>query len=106
MNQIFDKTLQINKKINYARYAPAKYLKDIPSSEDLQIQLVSQENIRGFMRSLLVKRLESSFYAFKQTLGRFIKSYDDFIKMFDKGTVYISKKVDVYDFWNVALKMN
>jgi len=98
LNQIFDKTLQINKKINYARYAPAKYLKDIPSSEDLQIQLVSQENIRGFMRSLLVKRLESSFHAFKQTLGRFIKSYDNFITMFDKGTVYVSKKVDVYDF--------
>ncbi len=98
LNELFDKTLRFNKKIHYARYAPSKYLKEPPSTEDLQIQLVSQENIRGFMRSLLIKRLESSFYAFRQTLGRFIRSYDNFIKMFEEGTVYISKKVDVYDY--------
>lgn len=49
------------------------------------------------MKSILVKRLESSFYAFRMTLQRFIKSYDDFIKMAKTGTVYISKKIDVYD---------
>jgi len=104
LNSIFDKTLQVNKKIKYARYAPAKYLKEIPVSEDSQIQIVSQENIKGFMRSLLIKRLESSFHAFKQTLGRFIKSYDNFIDMYDKGTVYVSKKIDVYDFLERGLE--
>jgi len=98
LNNLFDKTLQINRKIHYARYTPSKYLKEKVPTEDLQIQLLSQENIRGFMRSLLVKRLESSFYAFRQTLRRFIESYDNFIKMFDAGTVYISKKIDVYDY--------
>jgi superfamily II DNA/RNA helicase len=43
------------------------------------------------MKILLVKRLESSFFAFKKSIGRFIKSYDMYIKEFDKGNVYISK---------------
>lgn len=49
------------------------------------------------MKSILVKRLESSFFAFKNTLGRFQSSYEKFIAMYDEGEVYISKKVDVYD---------
>ena len=49
------------------------------------------------MKGILVKRLESSFYAFRKTLGRFIDSYEKFINMFNDGEVYISKKVDVYD---------
>ncbi len=52
----------------------------------------------GFMKGILVKRLESSFYAFRKTLGRFIESYERFIDMMNtQGEVWISKKVDVYD---------
>jgi superfamily II DNA/RNA helicase len=49
------------------------------------------------MKGILVKRLESSFFAFRQSIDRFILSYENFINMFETGTVYISKKVDVYD---------
>jgi superfamily II DNA/RNA helicase len=45
-----------------------------------------------FMKILLVKRLESSFFAFKNSIGRFIHSYEMFIKEFEKGKVYVSKK--------------
>src|SRR5699024_10786391 len=31
------------------------------------------------------------------TLNHFVKSYEEFIDMYNKGTVYISKKVNVYD---------
>jgi len=44
------------------------------------------------MKILLVKRLESSFFAFKKSVDRFIYSYEMFIKEFDKGNVYVSKK--------------
>jgi len=44
------------------------------------------------MKILMVKRLESSFQAFRLTLDRFINSYDRVIIEFYKGTVYISKK--------------
>lgn len=98
LDSLFIDTLNIIKKISYSRYEPANYLKTQTLTEDLQIQKVGQENVRGFMKGLLVKRLDSSFYAFKKTLERFIKSYDKFIEMYDAGTVYISKKVDVYDY--------
>jgi len=45
-----------------------------------------------FMKILLIKRLESSFFAFKKSIDRFIYSYEMFIKEFDKGNVYVSKK--------------
>ena len=44
------------------------------------------------MKVLLVKRLESSFHAFRRTIDRFIHSYEMFIKTFDEGSVYVSKK--------------
>ena len=59
--------------------------------------LVGQRNIGGFMKGILVKRLESSFHAFRKTLNRFIESYEKFLEMSKTGEVYISKKVDVYD---------
>ena len=44
------------------------------------------------MKILMVKRLESSFPAFRLTLGRFIQTYERVIAEFQKGHVYISKK--------------
>ena len=49
------------------------------------------------MKGILVKRLESSFYAFKKSVDRFIQSYESFIQMFDEGRILISKSVNVYD---------
>lgn len=49
------------------------------------------------MKSILVKRLKSSFEAFRKTLNKFIKSHEKFLAMCEKGQVYISEKVDVYD---------
>jgi len=45
-----------------------------------------------FMKILLLKRLESSFFAFKKSIDRFIRSYEQFIYAYDKGEVFISKK--------------
>ena len=59
--------------------------------------LAAQRNMGGFMKGILVKRLESSFYAFRMSLDRFIESYEKFIVMVKTGEVYISKKIDVYD---------
>ncbi len=43
------------------------------------------------MRILLVKRLENSFFAFRNTVERFIVSYRHFLTELDKGNVYVSK---------------
>lgn len=59
--------------------------------------MIGQVNMQGFMKSLLLKRLESSFFAFKNTIRRFKESYEKFLSMYNQGTVYISKKYDVYE---------
>jgi superfamily II DNA or RNA helicase len=51
-----------------------------------------QRNLAKFMKILLVKRLESSFHAFRETLDRFIKSHELVLQAFDEGDVYTSKK--------------
>jgi len=95
IEKAFNDTIEIIKELSYSRYKPLTYLIDIPKS--IASQLVGQTNMSGFMKSILIKRLESSFYAFKKTLNRFILSYQKFIDMCESGEVYISKKVDVYD---------
>jgi superfamily II DNA/RNA helicase len=93
-NTVFNETVDVIKNFKYSRYKPLLYLKDTKKYATL---LTSQQNMGGFMKSILVKRLESSFFAFKNTLRRFEESYEKFINMFNQGDVYISKKVDVYD---------
>lgn len=94
-DSIFNETIEAIKDFKYARYKPLTYLKDTKMYASL---LVAQHNMGGFMKGILVKRLESSFYAFRKTLSRFIDSYERFIDMYKRtGEVWISKKVDVYD---------
>jgi superfamily II DNA/RNA helicase len=88
-DEIFNKTIElIAQKFKYARYTPMLYYKE-PID---QLEKQSQRNMGKFMRILLVKRLESSFFAFKNSVGRFISSYNMFIKEFEKGNVYVSKE--------------
>lgn len=95
IDRVFNETIGVILRLDYARYKPLTYLKKI--DKHLASMMVSQRNMSGFMKSILVKRLESSFEAFKKTLHRFISSYEKFISMCEDGKVYISKKVDVYD---------
>lgn len=90
----FNQTISIIKDFKYSRYTPLLYLKD---KKKYASMLAAQHNMGGFMKGILVKRLESSFFAFQKTLDRFIESYVKFIDMAKTGKVYISKKVNVYD---------
>ena len=93
ISDAFQKTVSLLKKFNYSRYTPLLYLKKSLSEFEKQ----SQRNIGGFMKTLLIKRLESSFLAFKKSIARFIASYKKFISMYNDGRIYISKKVSVFD---------
>ncbi len=91
LNTVFEKTIELitNKEIfHYSRYSPLLYLKE----ELKSFEKTSQVNMRGFMKILLIKRLESSFFAFKQSVSRFLKSYKNFLEIYKKGFVYTSAK--------------
>jgi len=89
LDAIFNDTVDmIVNQFKYARYTPILYLK----KELTSIEKISQRNMQGFMRVLLLKRLESSLFAFNRSISRFINSYEKFIGQFHKGNVYVSKK--------------
>lgn len=90
-NEIFIHTIEmITQKFKYARYTPLLpiYYKGEAQKGEEQ----GQRNMARFMKILLVKRLESSFYAFRNTLNRFIASYERFLEEYNNGFVYVSSK--------------
>lgn len=88
-DRIFQETMEsIARHLTYARYTPLLYLKEKITPLEEQ----SQRNMGGFMKVLLAKRLESSFYAFKKSIDRFLRSYERFLQEYEKGNVYVSKE--------------
>ncbi len=90
-DRIFNKTIElVTKRFKYTRYTPMlpEYFK---AWTVLQPEELAQKNMRKFMKILLVKRLESSFYAFRKSINRFTKSYEQFLAELDNGYVYVSK---------------
>jgi hypothetical protein len=88
-SEFFDESIRLlGKEFKYARYQPLAYYVGKRNQRDL----LSQRNLAKFMKILMVKRLESSFHAFRLSIDRFIHSYDRMIAEFRKGNVYISKK--------------
>ncbi|MEW6110179.1 MAG: helicase-related protein [Nitrospirota bacterium] len=88
-DRVFNETVRlISMEFRYARYTPLLYYK----GKIDQLEKQSQRNMGKFMKILLVKRLESSFFAFRNSIDRFLKSYEMFIEEFEKGNVYVSKK--------------
>ena len=91
-SSVFTDTLECitSADFHYARYQPLNPIYYKGPIEDRAVQ--GQRNLATFMKILLVKRLESSFFAFQETLRRFIKSHELVLQAFDDGAVYTSLK--------------
>ena len=91
-SSIFTDTLKCitSSDFHYARYQPLSPLYYTGPMEERAVQ--GQRNLATFMKILLVKRLESSFHAFQETLNRFIHSHELVLQAFDNGFVYTSQK--------------
>lgn len=87
-DRAFQETMDFIKVFKYSRYTPMLYYKGTITEQEKQ----GQRNLTTFMKMLLVKRFESSIYAFKKTLERFIHSYELMIEEYGKGNVYVSNK--------------
>ncbi len=96
--KVFEDTIKKITELNYSRYKPLTYMKPDKLTSTQKTLLVGQRNMGGFMKGILVKRLESSEYAFKMTLGRFVSSYKEFIDMYkNQGIILMNKKLNVND---------
>lgn len=84
-----------------ARYKPANYLNNLEDFKkatnkdfgDVDFLVMSQSNLADFMKKLLVRRFESSIYAFRSSLDNMIKSFENIKEWYEKlGKVPIYKK--------------
>jgi len=96
LDSLYDRTIEMIGNLSYARYKPSFYLREKLNENDPEF--LSQKNLAGLMKTLLLKRLESSFEAFRKSLDRFLHSHEKFLSMFEeRGEVYVSKEIDVYE---------
>lgn len=81
--------------IGYYRYRAIEYLQSDENRKIYGNVMGISNRLSAIMRTLLVKRLESSFHAFKQSLMRLQKSIDNMIEMFEKNTIFIAPDFDI-----------
>ena len=83
------------KDLVYARYQAIAGLKDeVARGLYDNAELVSRQ-LAGIRKNGLVKRLESSFHAFKISLNRFAQANQNMIDMFANGKVLIAPDMDI-----------
>lgn len=96
MEAAFNQTIELLKKFTYARYAPLLYLKN---KSKLGSNKARQENMKGFVKTMLIKRLESSIYAFNESIKRLQSSSQSFIRYYEQtNSIPIgaaSRKIDL-----------
>lgn len=89
--------------LTYARYQAIAYL--LPEkSEGLydNAQLISR-SLASIRKNGLVKRLESSFFAFKTSIARFRDANQYMINMFDNDRVFIAPDLDINHLYDLGL---
>ena len=101
LEQLYDKTIQYlsdsAEGLKYYRYQAIKYLKEDKKSKYKKADMISIQ-LAGIMKTLLVKRIDSSFYAFKQSLIRYYNANRVMLDMFKNGTIYIAPNLKVNEY--------
>lgn len=98
LEALYDKTImyisdQIN-GLNYYRYQAIKYLKPQKKNKYKKADNISTQ-LASIMKTLLVKRIDSSFFAFKQSLNRYYEANKVMLDMFENGIIYIAPNLKV-----------
>lgn len=84
------------KGLYYARYRAVEFLKPEYRKKYKNAVHIGQ-TLAGIYRVHMVKRLESSFYAFKKSLRTLLNITEDMIKMFEENKVIIAPDLKVKD---------
>lgn len=103
LETLYDKTIFVlsdeTQGLTYNRYRAIGFLKQPKKSKYKQADMISGQLAR-IMKTLLVKRIDSSFFAFKQSLERFMLATKAMVTMFENGKIYIAPNLPVSDMIN------
>ena len=94
-NSIIDKD-----KIDFYRYQAIAYLTDEANDGLYQSALTISRSLAYIMQTQLIKRLESSFYAFKKSLNKITTSTLHMIEMYERDSIFIAPDLDITDLLN------
>ena len=85
----------LDKRLTYARYQAIAYLKPeaAPGLYD-NAELISR-SLAGIRKNGMVKRLESSFYAFRKSVDNFRQANQNLIDMWEKDKIFIAPDMDI-----------
>jgi len=101
LEQLYDETIYFlshpKKGLTYNRYKAIGYLKPEKKKRYQAADLISSQ-LAMIMKTLLVKRVDSSFFAFKQSLKRFYDATNAMVMMFKKGKIFIAPNLPVTEF--------
>ncbi len=105
-SELFNTTVeQLVNRLQYNRYKAISGLKDdIQNLYYEKAELVSK-SLAFIMKTLLVKRLESSFFAFKHSLEKFHDANQRMIDMFEKDKIFIAPDLDINKFYENGLSV-
>lgn len=85
--------------LTYNRYRAIGALKPHKKQKYKKADMISTQ-LAKIMKTMLVKRIDSSFFAFRQSIRRFCNANDAMLKMFDNDRVYIAPNLPVSDMIN------
>ncbi len=88
LDDLYDRTFVVISKLNYVIYDEIKNLKPEARAK-YEIPEVAYSALADIMKTLLVKRLDSSFEAFKQSLNNFLIKLRSKIKQFENKKIFI-----------------
>jgi len=101
LDDLYDKTMLLlsddKQGIKYLRYQAIKFLKAEKKEKYSNADVASQALAR-IMKVLLVKRIDSSFHAFKASLNRFTLATEAMCRMFENGRVFIAPNLNVNEY--------
>lgn len=101
---LFENAMEVlDKKLSYARYQAIAYLKpEVSNGLYDNAELISR-SLAGIRKNGLVKRLESSFYAFQISLKNFRQANQNMIDMFNRDKVFIAPDLDINNLLEAGL---
>jgi superfamily II DNA/RNA helicase len=103
LDELYDKTIRVlshpTEGLTYNRYRAIGFLKPHLKNKYKQADMISSQ-LAKIMKTLLVKRIDSSFYAFKMSLERFMMATKAMVTMFENGKIYIAPNLPVSEMIN------
>ena len=93
---LFEQAMHVlDERLTYARYQAIAYLKPEVSNGLYDNAEVISRSLAGIRKNGLVKRLESSFYAFKISVDNFRQANQNMLSMWDNDRIFITPDMDI-----------